>query len=186
MNFNTHSNLKGKHAFLSASKYHWIRYDEDKLAATFYKAMMSARGVALHDFGHHAITMGIRLAETENTLNMYVNDAIGFRLQSEQTLYYSDNCFGTADAIGFRDNFLRIHDLKTGETEASFDQLMVYGAIFCLEYRFNPFDIKTELRIYQNDAIDIVEPDPDDIMHVMDKIVTLDRLIETIKAEESA
>ena len=32
MNFNNHSNLEGQHAFLGASKYHWINYGEDKVA----------------------------------------------------------------------------------------------------------------------------------------------------------
>ena len=30
MTFNKHYDLMGKHAFLGASKYHWINYDEDK------------------------------------------------------------------------------------------------------------------------------------------------------------
>ena len=32
MIFNNHSNLEGQHAFLGASKYHWINYDETKVA----------------------------------------------------------------------------------------------------------------------------------------------------------
>ena len=36
MTFNEHSRLIGQHAFLGASKYHWINYDVDKLA-TVYK-----------------------------------------------------------------------------------------------------------------------------------------------------
>ena len=32
MIWNDHSKLEGKHAFLSASKYSWVNYDENKLA----------------------------------------------------------------------------------------------------------------------------------------------------------
>ena len=35
MNWNRHSDLEGSHAFLSASKYHWINYDADKLADSY-------------------------------------------------------------------------------------------------------------------------------------------------------
>ena len=37
MNFNRHSNLEGQHAFLGASKYHWINYDESKVAESYSK-----------------------------------------------------------------------------------------------------------------------------------------------------
>jgi hypothetical protein len=33
--FNKHSNLAGQHAFLSASKYHWVNYTDQKLDASF-------------------------------------------------------------------------------------------------------------------------------------------------------
>jgi hypothetical protein len=146
MNFNTHSNLVGRHAFLSPSNYHWINYDEDKLDRVFFMQLAAQRGVELHSLGHQLIRLGVKLPTTRKTLNMYVNDAIGYRMTPEQSLYYSDNCFGTADAIGFRANRLRIHDLKTGLTEASMHQLEVYAALFCLEYRFKPFEIAIELR----------------------------------------
>ena len=35
MNFNKHSDLEGCHAFLSASKYHWINYDDEKLVTAY-------------------------------------------------------------------------------------------------------------------------------------------------------
>ena len=31
MNWNNHSSLKDQHAFLSASKYHWVNYDNEKI-----------------------------------------------------------------------------------------------------------------------------------------------------------
>ena len=37
MNFNKHSKLEGQHAFLGASKYHWINYDEEKIAESYLR-----------------------------------------------------------------------------------------------------------------------------------------------------
>ena len=99
-------------------------------------------------------------------------------------LYYSDNCFGTTDAISFRDKFLRIHDFKSGSIIADMRQLKIYAALSCLEYRINPFDIKIELRIYQNDDVDIHEADPSEIKQIMEHIIECDRLIENIKRRE--
>lgn len=182
MNFNKHSNLVGEHAFLSASKYHWINYDEEKLADSFEKFQAVKRGTILHAFAKDCITLGQRLPKSKKTLNQYVNDAIGYRMTPEQILYYSDNCFGTADAISFdRKNFLRIHDLKTGVTPASMHQLEVYAALFCLEYQIKPNDIGMELRIYQCDTVHIYEPAAKDIVAISNKIVTFDRLIDKLK-----
>ena len=116
---------------------------------------------------------------------MYVNDAIGFKMTPEQILYYSDNCFGTADSISFRDNFLRIHDLKTGEIDAHMEQLMIYAALFCLEYKYRPSEIQIELRIYQNDDVLVCNPTAEDIVPIMDKIITFDKVINKIKREET-
>ena len=116
MNFKKHSSLEGKHAFLGASKYHWINYDDVKLIESYSKFQATLNGTILHDFACQCITLGQKLPKSQKTLNMYVNDAIGFKMKPEQVLYYSDNCFGTADAIVFRNNLLRIHDLKTGFT----------------------------------------------------------------------
>ena len=118
MHFNKHSELKGAHAFLSASKYSWDRYDEERLVEVFRTAQAARRGDELHEFAKEAIRLGIRLRGT-NPLAAYVNDAIGFKLSPEQVLLYSMNVFGTADAIGFRGRTLRIHDLKTGEKPAA-------------------------------------------------------------------
>jgi hypothetical protein len=146
-------------------------------------AQAAKRGTELHAFAHDAIRLGIKMPRTKTTLNMYVNDAIGYRMTPEQMLYYSENAFGTADAISYRRNQLRIHDLKTGSTPASEHQLEVYAALFCLEYEMSPLDIGIELRIYQNDDIGIYEPDPDAIFHVMDRIVVFNKRIEQMKLE---
>ena len=184
MKFNTHSNLEGQHAFLSASKYHWINYNEEKLDITFKKFLAAQRGTRLHAFACESIGLGIKLPKSRKTLNLYVNDAIGYKMSTEQTLYYSPNCFGTADAISFRQNFLRIHDLKTGETATSMHQLEIYMALFCLEYRINPADIKAELRIYQSDEVVIHEPLIEDIRQIIDKIIIFDKQIEKMKNGE--
>ena len=99
----------------------------------------------------------------------------------EQVLYYSDRFFGTADSICFRNGMLRIHDLKTGKTPVHMEQLEVYAALFCLEYKIKPSDIDMELRIYQNDQILYHNPTAEDILPIMDKIVHLNKLLE--KAE---
>ena len=184
MNFNKHSNLEGQHAFLGASKYHWINYDETKLVESYSKHMAAQRGTILHDFAAQCIRLGQKLPKSRKTLNMYVNDAIGFRMTPEQPLYYSENCFGTADAICFRNKLLRIHDYKSGITPARMEQLEIYAALFCLEYRVKPSDIDIELRIYQLDEILHHKPTAEDIVPIMDKIITFDKLINKIRAEE--
>lgn len=184
MNFNTHFDLEGQHAFLSASKYHWINYDEDKLAVAFTKYQATQRGTRLHDLACKLIKEKIVLPRTKQTFNMYVNDAIGFKMKTEQPLYYSENCFGTADAISFKKNFLRIHDLKTGESKTSMNQLEVYTALFCLEYNVKPTTIEIELRIYQSDEVVIHKPNPEDILYIMDKIILFDKQIEKMKIGE--
>lgn len=192
MQFAKHPEVAGSHAFLSASKYYWIRYDEAKILETFATDMAASRGTRLHAFAAEAISLGQRLPKTQQTLSMYVNDALSFRMRPEQVLFYSRNAFGTADAISFRRErghertVLRIHDLKTGTTKSNVNQLEIYAAFFCLEYDIKPHSIDIELRIYQNDFVQVYEPDPDDIVHIMDKIVTFDRIIESAREEALA
>lgn len=184
MLFNNHFNLAGKHAFLSPSKASWLRYEDEKLDLVYRAHRADIRGTQLHAFAAMAIQLGQKMPETEQTLNAYVNDALGFRMKPEQTLYYSDNAFGSADAISFWDNVLRIHDLKTGTTPTSFDQLLIYAALFCLEYRHDPLKIRAILRIYQNDQVKELEADPIDVVQVMERIKTFDRRINDIRKEE--
>lgn len=184
MNFNQHSNLDGRHAFLGASTYHWINYDENKVAESYSKFLARQKGTVLHDFAAQCITLGQKLPKSKKTLNMYVNDAIGFKMTPEQKLYYSDNCFGTADAICFRDGILRIHDLKTGVVPAHMEQLMIYAALFCLEYKWKPSEIDMELRIYQSDEVLYFKPEVEDITPIIDKIITFDKIITNINLEE--
>lgn len=181
MKFNEHLELTGEHAFLSASKYHWINYDEDKLAKTYENYRAAQLGTILHDFARRCIDLRQRLPRSAKTLNNYVNDAIGYRLNPEVVLYYSPNAFGTADAISFNKNFLRIHDLKTGVTPASMNQLYVYAALFCLEYDNDPLAIDGEFRIYQNDEVVFEYPDWHKVSAIMNKIVSFDRQINDMQ-----
>ena len=183
MNFNTHYALMGKHAFLSASRHSWIHYNEDDLVAAYTAQYAKERGTQLHELACNCIRLGVTLPKTMRTLNMYVNDGIGYRMTPEVTLAYSENCFGTADTIAFDDNFLRVHDLKTGVIEASMDQLYIYVALFCLEYQYDPREIGKECRIYQSDTIRIEEPNDDEILEIMDKIIRFDKRITEMKLE---
>lgn len=186
MNFNKYFHLEGKHAFLSASKGSWVNYDGDRLDQVFLNYKAAQLGTELHNLAADLIKHKQKLARSRKTMNLYVNDAIGFRMTPEQVLYYSDNCFGTADAISFRDGVLRIHDLKTGVTKVSMRQLKIYAALFCLEYDVKPGEITIELRVYQNDEVWVYEPLVEDIVHIMSRIVTADRRIEELKAEAAA
>ena len=184
MIFNKHSNLEGQHAFLGASKYHWINYSEEKLAQSYLNFLATQKGTELHDFAARCIRLGIKLPKSKKTLNLYVNDAIGYKMTPEQPLLYSENAFGTADAISFKNDLLRIHDLKTGANPASMHQLEVYAALFCLEYKIKPRDIGMELRIYQFDDVLVHEPNAENIMPIIDKIIIFDKCIKKIREEE--
>lgn len=183
MDFNKHFELNGRHSFLSGSSYHWINYTPEKLAQVFMNQRKKEEGTELHEIASNLIVKRLKLAPLKKALNMFVNDAIGFGMVSEQVLYYSDNCFGTADAILFKNNFLQIHDLKTGIGKVSFKQLDIYTAMFCLEYNHSPHDIAIEHRIYQGREYMVQVPDPDDIKFIMDKIIDSDKIIDQLKYE---
>lgn len=182
LNFNTHPRFEGKHAFLGASKYHWVNYDMAKMEHTWANFFQAARGTRLHGIANDLIRERIRLPKNNKSYNCYVNDAIGYLMTPEQLLVYSDNCFGTADAIAFNKGVLRIHDLKTGAYKVNGFQLDIYAAFFCLEYKINPYDIEMWLRVYQNDAPYYEhQGNPEWIKAIMDKTVQFDRRIEAMK-----
>lgn len=177
MNFNSHSELEGLHAFLSPSKYHWLNYTPEKLIESYQRSRAAQHGTELHAFAAEAIRLKQKLTANSQTLNMYVNDAIGYRMSPEVTLFYSRYAFGTADAISFRRGLLRIHDLKTGVIPGRMEQLEIYAALYCLEYNVAPASIKFELRIYQSDEVVIKNSQTDDIVPVMDKIISYNKLL---------
>ena len=184
MIFNDHSKLEGLHAPFSPSKPSWIRYSDEKAIEIIQSLKASAMGTRLHAWAKETIDLGIKQQRSKKTLSAYVNDAIGFRMNTEVVLFYSSRFFGTADAISFRDNFLRIHDLKTGKTPVHMEQLEIYAALFCLEYKVKPSDISMELRIYQNDEILCHNPTDEKIVSIMNQIVHLDNLFESIENKE--
>ena len=183
MKFNNHRNLEGKHAIFSASQPAWLRYDDEKLITVFNNLKAKEQGTKLHAWAKETIDLGIKQPRSKKTIYAYVNDAIGFKMDTEVILLYSPRFFGTADAICFRNGVLRIHDLKTGKTPVHIEQLMIYAALFCLEYKVKPSDIKMELRIYQNDEVIVHIPESEDIVKIMQKIVSLDKLLEKIDEE---
>lgn len=195
MNFNVHSELRGKHALLAPSQPFWLDYDQEQLYQKFRSAYAQEIGTSLHELAETLIRENIKLKKSDKTVVLthllhygipraaidverlylnfmaYVNDAIGFRLTPEQPLYYSEECFGTADAISFRSNFLRIHDYKSGVSPAKMEQLLTYAALFCLEYKVRPGELQgCELRIYQNNEVIYHNPTPEEIGCVMDII----------------
>ncbi len=207
MIFAKHPELRGKHALLAPSQPHWLQYSEEKLYQKYVSGYSQAMGTSLHELAETLIANNLKLKKSDkltvlvhllddgiprNVIDIdriygnfmtYVNDAIGFKLTPEQILYYSDYCFGTADAISFRDNFLRIHDYKSGTTPAKMEQLMVYAALFCLEYKVKPGEIETELRIYQNDEVLFHKPEADEIVPIMDSIIRHSRYLEKMNEE---
>ena len=183
MNFNKHSILEGTHAPFGASQSSWLRYSDDKALDVYKNLQAKMMGTRLHAWAKETIDLGIKQPRSKKTLYAYVNDAIGLKMDTEVVLYYSDKFFGTADSISFRDNFLRIHDLKTGKTPVHMEQLEIYAALFCLEYKVRPGDIDMELRIYQNDEVIVFNPTAEDILPIMDKIVHLDKLLKSLNEE---
>lgn len=212
MNFINHSDLEGTHAFLSPSQNAWTNYTDEKLEQRYLTAQAVERGTRLHEFAAEAIRLN-RRQSGRDTLSMYVNDAIGYKMTPEQPLFYSFNCYGTTDTIAYKKNILRIHDLKTGEIEAHMKQLYIYAALFCLEYgqkanelrrkgygdndiaqilgvKVNEIHFEPEkmddicLRIYQFNDIKEEHPDPQEIRNLMNIIVHQDRIVSNLKAEE--
>lgn len=183
MIFNRHTNLEGYHAPFSASSPSWLNYSENKLIDTYVALQAKERGTKLHEWAKQTIDLGIKQPKSQSTLYQYINDAIGFNMSTEVVLFYSERFFGTADAISFRNKELRIHDLKTGETPAKMQQLMIYTALFCLEYDVNPNTIFIELRIYQSNEVIVHNPQADEIEYIIEKIVKFNKALDKFDSE---
>lgn len=187
MIFEKHVKLDGLHAPFSASSSAWLRYNDDKALEVYNNKKAAEMGTKLHAWAKQTIDLGIKQPRSKKTLYSYVNDAIGFKMSTEVVLFYSERFFGTADAISFRNNMLRIHDLKTGKTgkiEDHIEQLEVYAALFCLEYKVKPGSIDTELRLYKQDEVLVHHPEVDTITHIMDRIIHLDKLLASVECKE--
>jgi len=178
MIFNKHRNLEGLHAPFGASKSSWLRYDDEKIIEVYRNMKAAEMGTRLHEWAAETIKLGLKQPKSKKTIYSYVKDAIGFKMETEVVLFYSERFFGTADAISFRNGVLRIHDLKTGTRLTHMEQLEIYAALFCLEYKVKPTDIEIELRIYQNDEIAVHNPTTEDITMIMDKIIHTNKILE--------
>jgi hypothetical protein len=183
---NANVRLDGTHAFLSPSSPHWLNYTDEKLIERLRTTEAAAKGTRLHETAARLIEDGLHLMVTPENRNIaeYVNDAINFGMTPEQLVFYSFNCYGTADAIGFDEetNFLRIHDLKTGISKTTEKQLYVYAGLFCHEYSYKPFEIVGELRIYQGGNVRCYDIDQQELSFVYDRIQMADALIEEHRA----
>ena len=199
----------GSHAILSPSKYGWTNYeDTDKLFDMVCSSYAQTIGTLLHRLAAVAIKYKVRIPKIAArpmillwllangiprgiidiekyvpNFVAYINDSIGFDMVAEQPLKFSENAYGTADAIRFNEKkmHLRIHDYKSGITKPCLRQLEVYAAYFCLEYHIQPKDISIELRIYWNDEIITGLPTAADIVPLIDKIITFDNFIKSLK-----
>ena len=204
MIWHDHSKLAGTHAFLSASQSSWRNKNAEELIDAKKNSFSQQIGTLLHAYAADCIKYKEKLRKSDErgvkfdlmrkgipeyaidmhriypTFMSYVNDAVGYGLNPEMVLYYSNECYGTADAIDMDGKLLRIHDLKTGVKPAKMDQLMVYAGLFFLEYGVNPGAIQTELRIYQMNEVLVYEPDVDELREVMDDIVEKDRIIKAM------
>lgn len=211
MLLNSHSSLEGKHALLSPSKYHWIFDNDEDFEKRFCSAYLADIGTLLHNIARKHIKYGYRLGKNDKrsvivelldsgipikvinyidfdgmyeNLCSYVNDAISYRMSPEVILYFSESCFGTADALVYdeKKRFLRVHDLKTGSVQARMEQLYIYTALFFLEYKFlKVADTEIELRIYQKNDILLDNPSVDTIVPIMDKIKHFSDIVNGIK-----
>lgn len=210
MNWNPHLEWQGKHAIFAPSSPYWMTDSEEEAIQRYCSSFASSVGTVLHAMAADHIAFSTKMTRFDKkyirlnllkagipapvvdrlpeddifeTLMLYVNDCIGFRMVPEQKVGYSDLFFGTCDAIRFdeREKLLRISDLKTGTTPAKMDQLVGYDALFrlekCPELHIRPEEIKSELRIYQCGEIRLCTPETDDIISIMNLIKARDELI---------
>jgi hypothetical protein len=159
------------HAFLSPSKYHWLAYDVEKLKRTYKNHRSAARGSELHDVASKLIRLGVYMPRDKMAFNAYVNDSIGYKMSTEVVLYQSLYCYGTCDAISFDGEYLRIFDLKTGDSGGDMKQLIIYAALFCMHYMINPDAIKFDLRLYHGVSVDKANPEPELVKQTMVRII---------------
>lgn len=184
MNFLDFLLLNREHAFLSPSSAKtWLGKDKEYLKKKIKAEQARFIGTKKHEIAEWDIKLRMKRPNNPSTFNMYVNDAIGYRMETEVPLKYSKWCSGTADALVFKDGLLRIHDLKTGVSKTSMDQLVVYAALYCLQHDITPSDIKIELRIYQSGDVLIHEPDLDEMVHAIDYIKTASKWLDEIITE---
>ncbi len=207
MYFNDHHEFEGKHAFLGASQYHWMDWNDEILKQRWINSFAQDIGTIIHELASTCIKKKIKLNESDvnlviitllkngipmnvfnphrilaNLMN-FVNDCIDENMLSEVILFYSELAFGTTDAIKFDEikKILKIKDYKNGRVPAKMNQLLIYAALFCLEYDKNPNDFTTELSIYQNEDVVTYFPSANEIQAYMDKIRDTELKVRDIK-----
>lgn len=186
MRFNKHSDLEGTHARFGASKNSWDNWSDDKIDHVLEHDDAAAKGTRLHELARRAINDGIKLSEDpvhmtepyQATVARYANECIDLGMKAEVVLRYSDNFYGTADAIAYEPGLLQISDLKTGVNKVSPKQLHIYAAWFFLEYGIPPLQVRTILRIYQNGEVFTIEADSEFILHLMGRIIYIEERIQ--------
>ena len=212
MSFEDYSIPEGSHAIFGASKSSWLNdADDDQIISRYINSFASTIGTSTHKFAKCCIDKKIRLSKNDKKLLLYhlltdpeanipkavidldylfpnvrnyVNDAITMHMQTEKRLIYSDLSYGTADAISCVNNYLRIHDLKTGKNPVHIDQLMIYAAYFCLDQDIRPRNLTgIELRIYQNAEIIFHNPKVEEIETIMEKSIYTNHVINKFRSE---
>lgn len=211
MIWHDHSRLEGQHALLSPSKKSWLNYDSQSMFDSYASSWASTIGTAIHAFAESRIERRKKLTKScrdsldqylydagipeqlididlyFDNLSSYVNDCIGFRMKPEVLLYLSDDCFGTTDAINYdeKNRILRISDYKSGKTTPSMDQLLIYAALFMIEYKrdlnLELGNIKIELRIYYQNEVLYYEPEANEMAHLIDIILSKNKMLKEIK-----
>jgi hypothetical protein len=170
-----------KHALLSPSRMHWVNYDDERFNIFLENHQRAVLGSRLHAFADEAIKLKRRMPNTNDALNQHVNDAIGYRMDSEVLVYVSENAFGTIDALFCDGKTLRIHDLKTGLHPGNMLQLKIYAAFYCIEQNLDPEDLEIILQIYQGEGVEVNEPSASEIRIIMDRTLYFDSLIKSQK-----
>lgn len=212
MNLVDYSKLEGTHALFSASKGSWKNdTDDEQIIRRYINSFATTIGTSVHKFAKNCIDNKIKLSKNDKKLLLYhlltdpeanipeavidleylfsnvrnyVNDAIMLNMSTEVLLVYSDLAYGTADAISCVNNFLRIHDLKTGRSPVHIDQLLIYAAYYCLDHNVKPRDlVGIELRIYQGSEVIYHEPNPEEIEEIMAKAVFCDDVVNRFRLE---
>lgn len=192
---------RGEHALFSPSQMSWVNDQSDNdILDRYNRGLAKDIGTIVHSIAKKCIQSNTKFSrsaakslitmelvsngiprsafDAESLATNFVNyvvDAIGFSMIPEKELYFSEWCYGTADAImvDTTRKILRIHDLKTGMIPAKFLQLEIYTALFFLDmgaFSFTPEEYNVELRIYQGGEIAEEYPTAEVIVPIMDSI----------------
>lgn len=140
----------------------------------------SSTDYGLSSYGHTLLhNMKYIPEETFSTVKTYINDCVALKMDTEVLVDFSDNFFGTADAIRFDGKALKVFDLKTGSSPAKIEQPLIYACLYLLKYRLAAESISVEVRIYQNNDILRAIPEPNDLIPIMNKIIHFDSIMDT-------